>query len=307
MKRSCLLGCLFILFTTAARGQTLGTPGVGATPGTPVANAIVDGQGANWVQQVDISGAATSGQGVNAGNTQVNVQALNAYFSKHWRLYVSTSLKFDPESAAVSANSTTPTTPPATTLPGTTPTQPATPTQTAATSLKLTEPVIAGLVDPFGGLFNGTVGGYYQLRSANGAKDDYHGLFLDFRGGLRLLDLPGPSVNAVTFQGQQMTMFYTGMTALRLNLDLYLDSKAMKRVGGFETGGAFVFNSAFDTTQSGLFAAHLLDTTTAAATGWFVISITGNIAIQITMTPWTSNDQFPKRITFGVKLLNHAS
>ncbi len=288
MRRTICFVLLSLATAVSLGAQTLGTPEKPATPGTArdAAEQATTTSGTNWLPQADISFAGTS-QGFGDGSSQVNLEALDLFFSPNFRMYFSTALKFRGRTSGEVLES--PETPP-----------------TPGSELKLTEPVISSLIDPFGGLMNVTAGYYHGFwhPRVGGAVDSLHGLFADVRAGFRFIDLPDQSVTATRFQGAAMTPFYSGLVGMRFSHDLFLDGKQTQRAGGFEAGGGLVLNRAFDDTNSGLFAAGLLETTTTNLAGWVVISVTDDLALQLTFEPWSSNERIPKRFTIGTKLMN---
>lgn len=139
-----------------------------------------------------------------------------------------------------------------------------------------------------------------------------HGAFLDVRGGLKMIDLPGPGERAVSLGGHKVNVFYTGIAGLKVITPLSLlplnpSEQAREDIAGGVTLGAYlVGNYAADSKQSSLFTT-ALDRRTLAFTTVVGVNIANVAALTFSLTPWTSDDRMGKVFVFGFDVLRPTS
>lgn len=237
-------------------------------------SGVTSGAGVGLLSQADIA--------VDADTTQVGLQAMDLFFNKDWRLYVRSTLPV-PEDK---------------------------PAGDPAPAATLTSSAISGLTDPYGGVLNLSTGAFLQIPSfltpghATGKPDSDHGLFLDARFGLKLVNLPDQADNAPSLLNTAATPFYSAAVMFKIVRSLFPNVDGKEAAGGFEFGIGAVVNVAADRSTSRVFADSVLDTTTGAIRCDIAVSLTSVAAIDLSWTPWTSNDAFGKRFAVGLKLLN---
>lgn len=135
-----------------------------------------------------------------------------------------------------------------------------------------------------------------------------HGAFLDVRGGLKMIDLPGPGERAVGLGGDKVNVFYTGVAGLKVitplsNRALNPGEQSREDIAGGVTLGAYlVGNHAADAKQSSLFAT-ALNKKTLAFTAVVGVNIANVAALTFSLTPWTSDHRLGKVFVFGFDML----
>jgi hypothetical protein len=151
------------------------------------------------------------------------------------------------------------------------------------------------------------------LRNDEAAKQlqDPHGLFLDWRVGLKFINLPEPGASNPDISGNKANVFYATALGLKYIAPLYDERPTgnagaddLHRTGGLTLGGYIVLNYAADRTQSSVFKTGALESSTWAATGvlgWDLPN-TDVAALTFSFSPWTNNAQLGKTFVFGLTL-----
>lgn len=107
--------------------------------------------------------------------------------------------------------------------------------------------------------------------------------------------------------GTSVTPFYTASAMGRFRHLLYQDESKKKKAGEIELGLGLVWNYASDATLSTTFSNGLLTTNTAALSASPALSLTGNLGVTMSTSPWSYNasaSPFGKHFMVGRKLLN---
>ena len=227
---------------------------------------------------------------VDDKGAQVGLQALDLFFDKDWRLYVRSTLPI-PDAGNAGDESGGGTGSPV--------------TPSAATTLPAS--AISALVDPYGGVLNLSTGTFLQIpigKPPTEGRDPDHGLFVDARFGLKLLNLPDQSEDSPALLNTSVSPFYSGVLMLKIIKDVFPSAEGKDAAGGFEFGIGGVVNVAADKNASKAFENGLLKETTTALRCDLALSLKSVAAITVSWTPWSSNDAFGKRFVVGLKLLN---
>ena len=250
---------------------------------TEATSDITAGAGMGLLSQADVQ--------VDGDTTQLGLQALDLFFDKNWRLYVRSTLPVPEEKKEETAGS-------------------GVDEPTDDTSSELSAAAISALVDPYGGVLNLSTGAFLQIpsfltpRNGGGQADADHGLFVDARFGLKLVNLPDQAEDSPSLLNTTVSPFYSAVVMFKIVRDVFPKADGKETAGGFEFGIGAVVNVAADKSTSTVFADGVLDTTTTAVRCDVALSLTSIAAINVSWTPWSSNDTFGKRFMVGLKLLN---
>jgi hypothetical protein len=229
---------------------------------------------------------------VDNKDAQVGLQALDLFFNKDWRLYVRSTLPVPDDDTAGSGDGSNDD------------------SNTPAAVTKLTSSAIAALVDPYGGVLNLSTGSFHQIpigRVPDGEeRDPDHGLFVDARFGLKLVNLPDQAEDSPALLNTSVSPFYSGALMVKVVKDVYGSADGKESAGGFEFGIGGVIDIAADKSASKAFENGLLEETTTAIRCDVALSLKSIAAITVSWTPWSSNETFGKRFVVGLKLLNQS-
>src|SRR5262245_48488886 len=181
-------------------------------------SGVTSGPGVGLLSQADIE--------VDDETTQVGLQAMDLFFNKDWRLYVRSTLPIPQEEAADEA------------VPG------------AESTPKLTSSAISSLTDPYGGVLNLSTGTFLQIPSfltpghGTASPDPDHGLFLDARFGLKLVNLPDQADTAPSLLNTTVSPFYSAVVMFKIIRNVFPNVDDKEAAGGFEFGVGGVLNVA---------------------------------------------------------------
>jgi hypothetical protein len=219
---------------------------------------------------------------VESQTTQVGLQAMDLFFDKDWRLYVRSTLPVPDGNDETAA---------------------------AESATALNASTKSALVDPYGGVLNLSVGAFKHIpsvltpRDGNGVDPD-HGIFLDARFGLKLINLPDQTADSPALLNTTVSPFYSAAVMFKIVRSIFPSEDSREAAGGFEFGIGGIVNIAADKSASKAFSDGRLETTTGAVRCDVALSLTSIAAINVSWTPWSNNDAFGKRFVIGLKLLN---
>ncbi|MEZ5293879.1 MAG: hypothetical protein R2745_22540 [Vicinamibacterales bacterium] len=201
-------------------------------------------------QEGETSSAAASFlpfAGLSAGHStpQVSAQLADLYFTNRWRLYLRST--FQAKKADTVSEATTGTDDDAAAGTG---------LSAGQAAAKVDDKVRNAMLDPFGGDLNLTAGYYAKVPTPGlegDANDEQHGLFLDARGGLKLIELPEQTLT-LNEGRSSVTPFYTASVGVRLRLPTYLDRFVHNRAGAAELAAVLATTGIVDRSASALFS-----------------------------------------------------
>lgn len=237
--------------------------------------------------------------GVGAGTTapEVKIQIADLFFSNHWRLYLRSMLRPTtpkPESENDNDDSE------------------ASGDDGAGEEAEETQPddtVRSALLDPYGGMFYASTGYFRKLRTPflNGdANDAEHGLFVDGRVGLKVVELPEETLTLVDGK-TAVTPFWTASGALRLILPVYKDNSRSTHAGGVEFALTLATSRISNRSASALFVSEdgegpRIPPTVNTAHFSVGLALTELANIAVSGTLW-SNARFDRRFVVEVNLV----
>lgn len=157
------------------------------------------------------------------------------------------------------------------------------------------EALRAGILDPFGGLLNASLGVYRERGTSARVA-------LDGRAGIKLLETPKPADEVEAGEVQyEPKPFFTSMAMLKADLPLW------QQVNVGDPAGTLTLAVSVNVTTAGSkdYLASLIDVdqTTANVTTHAAINLPGIFYITIDGTPWSSNAGIGKRFAFSVNAM----
>lgn len=178
---------------------------------------------------------------LTAGNTapQASAQLADLFFTNRWRFHMRSTYqpkKAETKDEGEAAEGAEPT--------------------AEELAKKVDDKVRNAMLDPFGGDLNLAFGHYSKVRTPffeGNANDAEHGLFIDARAGMKLIELPEQSLT-LNEGPSSITPFYTASLGVRLRLPTYFDRLIQHRAGATELGIVYGLTGIVDRTASTLFS-----------------------------------------------------